>query len=80
MKILTCKYIKDFGHEYYISFLKGRKYSFFQATLGWNDYSGWPYVQVSSGQGRLLSILFWIYRFSFDLDLFANNWPHKYDE
>lgn len=80
MKLLDFKYIKDFGHEYYFCVLKGKTHSFLQVSLNWNDYAGWPYVQCSSGNGRLLSFLFWVYRFGFDFDLIGYNWPSKYDD
>jgi hypothetical protein len=47
--------------------------------VNWNDYAGWPYFQVSSGCGRLLSVLFWIYRLGIDFDIAGYNWPDKYD-
>jgi hypothetical protein len=79
MKFLTCGLIKDFGHEYYISFLKGKKHAFVQISVSWSEYPGWPYLQFSSGQGRVFSLLFWCYKFGIDIDIFAYNWPIKYN-
>ena len=80
MKLLDCKYIQDFGHEYYFSILKGKNRSFIQFSVSWNDYAGWPYIQVSSGTGRLFSFLFWTYRLGIDIDIIGYNWPSKYDD
>ena len=80
MKLLDYKYIQDFGHEYYFSILKGKYRSFIQFSVSWNDYAGWPYIQVSSGTGRLFSLLFWIYRLGVDIDIIGYNWPSKYDD
>jgi hypothetical protein len=80
MKLLDYKYLQDFGHEYYFSILKGKHRSFIQFSLGWNDYAGWPYIQVSSGTGRLFSLVFWVYRLGIDIDIIGYNWPSKYDD
>jgi len=80
MKLVDFKYIQDFGHEYYVAVLKGKNRSILQMSLNWNDYAGWPYIQVSSGGGRLLSVLFWVYKFGFDFDVAGYNWPSKYDD
>ncbi len=80
MKLFDYKYIQDFGQEYYFSILKGKNRSFIQFSVGWNDYVGWPYLQVSSGCGRLFSLLFWIYRLGIDIDIIGYNWPSKYDD
>ena len=80
MKLLDYKYIQDFGHEYYFSILKGKRRSFIQFSVSWNDYASWPYIQVSSGTGRLFSFLFWAYRLGIDIDIIGYNWPLKYDD
>ena len=80
MKLLDYKYIQDFGHEYYFCILKGKHRSFIQISINWNDYAGWPYFQVSSGCGRLLSFFCWVYKFGFDFDIIGYNWTSKYDD
>lgn len=79
MKLFDFKYIEDFGHELYFSVLRGKHRSLIQISLSWTDFPSWPYIQVSSGSGRLFSILFWIYKFGFDIDIIAYNWIGKYD-
>lgn len=74
MKIIQFSQHKDFGSEYCIFILRGSKYSLFQISLSWNDFSGWPYIQISSGCGRMISILFWVYKFGLSIDIFAPNW------
>jgi hypothetical protein len=33
-----------------------------------------PYIQVSCGNGHLLSVLFWAYKFGFDIDVLNRTW------
>lgn len=83
MKIINFKHRYDFGHELVISLFKGRKYSVFQLSLDWNDYGGWPYLQISSGMGRALSFLLSVGRFGISFDIAGYTWPDShmiYDE
>ena len=68
----NCK--EDFGTDYYVQLLNVKGWSLLQASVSWNDYPGWPYIQIKSGSGSGLSILFWVYKFGFDLDLLSRTW------
>jgi hypothetical protein len=46
----------------------------FQASVSWNDFPAWPYIQIKSGNGSVLSILFWAYRFGFDVGIIERTW------
>jgi hypothetical protein len=52
--------------------------------VSWCDYSSFPYIQITSGSSGLLGILFWAYKFGFDIDVLSRtwNWNHleKLDE
>lgn len=69
---------KDFGREWYVQFLATDVWTFFQASVSWNDYASSPYFHLSMGNGRLLGIIFWTYKFGFDVDIFARNWNTSY--
>jgi hypothetical protein len=36
-----------------------------------------PYIQVSCGNGHLLSVLFWAHKFGFDIDVLNRTWNFK---
>ena len=39
-----------------------------------------PYIQISSGNGHLLSVLSWAYKFGFDIDVVSRTWNWDYLE
>jgi hypothetical protein len=51
-----------------------------QISLSWNDYASWPYLQIRSGSGDVLSIIFWVYKFGIDIDLMGRTWSWDYLE
>jgi hypothetical protein len=65
---------EDFGHEWYVQILNIKRWSLFQLSVSWNDYPSWPYLQIKSGSGDVLSILFWAYKFGFDIDFISRTW------
>lgn len=65
---------KDYGEELYISFFKGKKMVFLQIAFDICEYPGWPYLQISSGMGRLVSFLFSFWRFGFSFDILGHPW------
>jgi len=65
---------QDFGHEWYVQILNIKHWSLLQASVSWNDYPSWPYLQIKSGSGSTLSILFWAYKFGFDIGLIERTW------
>jgi hypothetical protein len=72
---------QDFGHEWYVQILNIKNWSLLQASVSWNDYPSWPYLQIKSGSGSTLSILFWAYKFGFDLGLIERTWDwNRLDE
>jgi len=42
--------------------------------VSWNDYAAWPYIQIKSGNGSTLSIMFWAYKFGFDVGIIERTW------
>jgi len=72
---------RDFGTDYYASVLNIKKWSLLQISLSWNDYPSWPYLQIRSGTGDALSILFWAHKFGLDFTLISRTWDFsRYEE
>ena len=69
---------EDFGHEWYVQILNIKRWSLLQLSVSWNDYPSWPYLQIKSGSGDVLSILFWAYKFGFDIDFISRTWTVYY--
>ena len=74
MKLISFRHREDFGHEWYVQVLHNRSWALLQASVSWNDFPGWPYIQIKSGTGTLLSILFWAYKFGFDIGVIERTW------
>ena len=49
-----------------------------QLSFSWNDYPSWPYIQIMMGSGRCFGLIFWLYKFGFDIDLFSHTWNWDY--
>ena len=77
-QVARWRYREDFGHEWYVQFLFTDRWAFIQTSVSWNEYPSWPFIQIQSGGNGLLGILFWVYKFGFDIDLFSRtwNWDH----
>jgi hypothetical protein len=80
MSIINFKYREDFGHEWYVQVLNVKGWSLLQTSVSWNDWPSWPYIQIKSGTGSTLSILFWAYKFGFDIGFIERTWKWDYRE
>jgi len=82
MNLIQFKHRYDFGHEVYVQILNIRpkkyQWSLFQFSVSWNDYPSSPYLQITMGSNGLLGILFWAYKFGFDIDVFSRTWNWDY--
>jgi len=78
MKLINLKHREDFGHDYYVQILNVKKWSLLQASVSWNDYPSWPYLQVTMGSNGLFGIMFWVYKLGFDLDILSRTWRWDY--
>ena len=74
MNLIKFSKREDFGTEWYVQFLFTKRWALFQGSVSWNDYSGWPYIQIKSGTGSVLSILFLVYKLGFDIGLIERTW------
>ena len=80
MNLIKFKHRYDFGHEYYVQILNIKRRSLLQVSVSWCNYPSWPYLQITSGGNGLLSILFWAYKFGFDVDFISRTWRWDYME
>ncbi len=80
MKLFNLKHTEDWGHDYYAQVLSVKGWSLLQVSVSWNDYPEWPYIQIKSGSGSTLSILFWVYRFGLDVDILSRTWNWDYEK
>jgi hypothetical protein len=80
VKLISFKRREDFGTELYTQILHTKRWALLQASVSWNDYTAWPYIQIKSGNGSLLSIMFWAYKFGFDIGVCEHSWNFEYLE
>lgn len=66
---------EDFGKEYCLAFLKFKKYSLFQTSVGWSDYGSDPMMHLTLGCNGFITFFFYIHKFSFCFDVITRNWP-----
>jgi hypothetical protein len=74
MNLIKFTHKEDWGHDWYVQVLNVKNWSLLQASVSWNDYPSWPYIQIKSGSGSTLSILFWVYKFGFDIGIIERTW------
>lgn len=81
MSLIKFKHKEDFGTDYYTQILNIKRWSLLQVSVSWNDYPGWPYLQIAFGSNGLLSVLFWVYKFGFCFDVVSRTWKwDRYDD
>jgi hypothetical protein len=78
MRLISFKHRKEYGHEWYVQVLHNRYWALLQASVSWNDFPSWPYLQIKSGTGTLLSIMTCVYKLGFDVDVFSRTWNFEY--
>ena len=77
-KLIQFNVREDFGTDWYVQVLNIRRWSLLQVSVSWNDYAGWPYLQITSGGNGLFTILFWVYKFGFDVSILSRTWNFDY--
>ncbi len=85
MKLISLQHRYDFGHDWYVQLLHTSRWAVLQVSFSWNDFASWPYIQIKSGTGDLIDILFWVYKFGLCINFLGRawNWNHLdqiYDE
>lgn len=76
MKLLDYYRKEDYDVEHIFTIIKGKRRSFLQLSFDWNEYPGWPYLQIALGNNRLIDILFWCWKFGFAFELFGYTWKN----
>jgi hypothetical protein len=82
MKLINLKHRYDFGHDWYVQILNtGRHFprpfkniSLLQISISWNDIPSYPYLQIKSGTGDVLDVLFWVHKFGLDVTILGRTW------
>ena len=74
MKFVDYYKREDMGMEHIFTLFKSKRRSFIQLSVDWNDYPSGVYLQISIGNNRLFDILFYCWRFGFNLELFGFTW------
>jgi hypothetical protein len=78
VKLIKFSYREDFGHEWYVQVLLTKQWALFQGSVSWNDFPSWPYIQIKSGSGSILSVIFWAYKLGFDIGIIERTWNFNY--
>lgn len=80
MDLIRINNRQDFGTEVYVQIINHGGWSLLQASVSWNDYPSWPYFQLKSGTGSVISILFWAYKLGFDIGIIERTWKWDYTD
>ena len=80
MSLIKFNHREDFGHDWYIQIINIKRFSLLQISISWNDYPSWPYLQIKSGTGDVLNVLFWAYKFGIDITILGRSWCWDYLE
>jgi len=80
MTLFQFKHREDFGHDWYVQIINVKGWSLLQASVSWSDYPSWPYIQIRSGSGSTLSILFWAHKFGLDIGILERTWRWDYKD
>ena len=74
VKLIKLLHREDFGHEWHVQVLFTDHWALFQGSLLWNDFPSWPYIQIKSGTGSLLSIIASVHKLGFDVGFIERTW------
>ena len=74
MKLLKLTKRTDYGTDLYLQVLFTKRWAFFQGCISFTEQPGWPYLQISMGMGKLISVLFCAHRFGIDFGFIERTW------
>jgi len=78
MKLISFKHRCDYGTELYAQVLHSKRWALLQASVSWNDFASFPFVQVKSGMGSLFNLMVCVYKFGFDIGICEHTWNFEY--
>jgi hypothetical protein len=73
-KLIQFNVREDFGTDVYFQILNFKNWSLLQVSFSYNDYAGWPYLQIIMGSNGLFCLLFWVWRLGFDVSILSRTW------
>ena len=74
MKLIKITKRTEYGTDLYLQVLFTKRWAFFQGCISWGEHPGWPYLQITMGTGKLISVLFWAHKFGIDVGFIERNW------
>jgi len=74
MSLIKFTHRYDFGHDWNVQILNIKRVSLLQVSISWCDEPMFPYLQIKSGTGDVLDVLFWAYKFGIDVTLIGRTW------
>jgi len=74
MKLIKFTHDCDYGQDWYVQVLFTKRWSLLQVSVSWCECPVWPFLQIQSGMGNLISILFSVYKFGFNIGLLERTW------
>ena len=74
MKLIRFNHQEDYGHDWYVRLLFTKEWALFQVSVSWCECPGWPFLQIQSGLGAMLSIMFNVYKFGITVAFFDRTW------
>jgi len=74
MSIIKFSKREDYGTDYNVQLINFEGISLLQLSFSYNDYPSWPYLQIKSGMGDILDVLFCAYKFGFDITILGRTW------
>jgi hypothetical protein len=78
MSLIKFSHREDFGHDWYVQIINIKRFSLLQISISWNDFKSCPYLQIKSGTGDVLDIIFWIHKFGICINLLGRTWSWDY--
>ena len=78
MRLISFKRREDCGTELYVQVLYNKRWALLQSSVSYNDYASWPFFQIKSGMGTLLSLMVCVYKLGFDIGICEHTWNFEY--
>ena len=78
MKLINFKHREDFGHEWYVQVFNVKGWSLLQASVSWNDYGMFPYLQITMGSSGLFGFILCLGKFGIDFDILSRTYSFDY--
>ena len=74
MKLIKFHKDYDFGEDFYVQVLFTERWALFQGSVSWCEYASFPFIQIQSGSGALISIILQAHKFGISFGFFDRTW------